>query len=82
MGGSVDVFSEVGVGTEFQIRIKSICKGVAKPVLKPFRSKIYKEEHKSSLLSSRLDRSAREIEQKYFVFIWKNPDMQELLSSF
>ena len=26
MGGSVEVFSEIGVGTEFQIRIKSICK--------------------------------------------------------
>ena len=35
MGGSVDVFSEIGVGTEFRIKIKSICKGLNLPEMKP-----------------------------------------------
>ena len=40
MGGSVEVFSQLGVGTEFQIRIKAICKGVNFLELQPFKPKM------------------------------------------
>ena len=79
MGGSVEVFSEIGVGTEFQIRIKAICKGISLPELKPLKPKIGREERIS--ITQSLIQSHISYKKKYLPFIWKNKGMKILESN-